>query len=567
MPPPPAPPRSRGGPLLVVAASALATLPVWLTTFPPMVDYPQHLAMAAALRFYGDPARGFAETYGIAWGAPQALFEWLTAGLAWLLPIEIAGKLVVALALAAVGPAALVLVRRLGKPDWYAVLPLAAMFNYAYSWGFVGTLFAYPLFLVGVAAADRLLPQPGGRGRFGAGAWLLLAALTLSFYLVHLQLLLLFAAAVAWLVAVRRPGWRRAAAPLVALLPGVLVVAAVVLLPNLVSPAESFSPYEQSMKAVGARWRSLPLKLSVMPGLVFGSYPGLKELAVAALAAGLGLVVARRRRREPERGKARDRLFRDRFAWLAAALFALYLLLPERFMGYLVAERLAPLAGILALVSLPAPRGRAVVAKALAAALLVVSLGLATAQALAFERDAAGLAGLLRAAAPGRRLAGVVYDPYAEPAGAGPLLLRYPLYTHFPALYQALRGGRVLFSFAELSHSLVRYRPGREWPPDLLARVADRHPRAFSLPRDGPRFDYLLARGERAELPAVLGPGLAAWDVRSAGRWHLLHRRHFVAPSAAPSDWTGPRSSGTLPSSAEAVPPGGGGLYRQWEGR
>jgi hypothetical protein len=514
MPPPPAPPRSRGGTLLVAAASALWTLPVWLTTFPPMVDYPQHLAMAAALRFWGDPARGFAATYRIAWAAPQALFEWLTAGLAWLLPIEVAGKLAVALAIASVGPAALALARRLGRPDWYALLPLAATYNYAYSWGFVGTLFAYPLFLAGLAAADRQLDALGGDRRFGARAWLLLAGLTLAFYLVHLQLLLLFAAAVAWLVLVRRPGWRRALAPLSALLPGVLLVVAVVLLPNLLAPERSFSPYELSMKAVGTRWHSLPLKLLVLPGLIFGSYPGLKELALAALAVAVGVAIATRR------------LSHTRFAWLAGGLCALYLLLPDRLMGYLVAERLAPLAAMLALVALPVLQpGRALVGKALAAGFLVLRLGLATADALAFERDAAGLAGLLRAAEPGRRLAGLVYDPYADRPGEGQLLLRYPVFGHFPALYQALRGGRVLFSFAELSHSVVRYRPGRGPDPELLMRVADRRPRAFSLARDGPRFDYVLARGDWPAVRAALGPGLGGWQVRSAGRWHLLRRQ------------------------------------------
>ena len=477
MPPPPAPPRSRGGTLLVAVASALWILPVWLTTFPPMVDYPQHLAMAAALRFWGDPARGFAATYRVAWAAPQALFEWLTAGLAWLLPIEAAGKLAVALAIAAVGPAALALARRLGRPDWYALLPLTATYNYAYSWGFVGTLFAYPLFLAGLAMADRLLDALGGARRFGARAWLLLAGLTLVFYLVHLQLLLLFAAAVAWLVLIRWPGWRRALGPLSAPLPGVLLVVAVVLLPNLLTPERTFSPYELSMKVVGTRWHALPLKLVVLPGLVFGSPPGMKELALAALALGLGAVFVARRRQEEQVGRKGDRLFAARFAWLAGCLFAFYLLLPERFMGYLVAERLAPLAAMLALVALPAPPPRRTfLLKGVAAGLLVLRLGLATAEALVFERDAAGLAALLRTAEPGRRLAGLVYDPYADPPGEGPTLLRYPVFTHFPALYQALRGGELLFSFAQLSHSVVRYRPGRGPHPD--SRAGRRSPSA-----------------------------------------------------------------------------------------
>jgi hypothetical protein len=312
----------------------------------------------------------------------------------------------------------------------------------------------------------------------------------------------------------------------------VLLVLAVVLLPNLVTLERSFSPYELSMKAVGTRWHAPPLKLLVLPGLIFGSRSGYREGVAAALALALALVLAARRRNGQPAQRRGERFFRARFAWLAAGLFALYLLLPERLMGYLVAERLAPLAAMLALAALPVPPSRAFLAKGLAAALLVFQLGLAAADALAFERDAGGLAGLLRAAEPGRRLAGLVYDPYADLPGDGQPLLRYPVFTHFPALYQALRGGRLLFSFAELSHSVVRYRPGRGPHPELLMRVADRQPHAFSLARDGPRFDYLLARGDWSAVRAALGPGLRGWQVRSAGRWHLLRRSLGAPPEA-----------------------------------
>jgi hypothetical protein len=219
-------------------------------------------------------------------------------------------------------------------------------------------------------------------------------------------------------------------------------------------------------------------------------------------------------------------LDRSRFAAVAAGLFALYLILPERVMGYLVAERLAPLAAMLGVLCLPPPPRRVLSAKALVAALLTLHLGLAVSEAAAFERDAAGIGDLLRAAEPGRSLAGLVYDPYPATASG---LLRYPVYTHFPALYQALRGGRVLFSFAELSHSVVQYRT-RPWPPDLLLRVADRNPRAFSLARDGAHFDYLLARGDWPAIQSTLGPGLTNWELRSSGRWHLLRRTGHAPP-------------------------------------
>src|SRR3954469_16092417 len=92
---------------LPMAASALWVLPLWLVTFPPMVDYPQQLALSAILRWYADPARRFRETYELALWAPHGLFKLLTAGLALVMPINVAGKLVVSAALLAVGAAAL----------------------------------------------------------------------------------------------------------------------------------------------------------------------------------------------------------------------------------------------------------------------------------------------------------------------------------------------------------------------------------------------------------------------------------------------------------------------------
>src|SRR5215831_2659970 len=147
---------------LVLLSSVLFTLPLWLTRFPQMVDYPQHLAMAAIVRFYHDPLRRFFETYTLAWTRPNTLFELLVAALSYVLPIDFAGRLVVALSIAAVGPAALALARRAGRPDWYALVAVACAYNFAYYWGFVGNLIAAPLLLYGIVVVDRVLDRPLG---------------------------------------------------------------------------------------------------------------------------------------------------------------------------------------------------------------------------------------------------------------------------------------------------------------------------------------------------------------------------------------------------------------------
>src|SRR3954453_6776796 len=151
--------------------AALWVLPLWVTPFPPMVDYPQQLTLAAILRWYGDPVRRFRETYELALWAPHGLFKLLVAGLAWVLPINVAGRLVVSLCLLAVGAAALALCRRTGRPAVYALLALTLTYNYAFFWGFVDNLQAYPLTLAGLALADRLFDRP-----FTVRSWLALAA-------------------------------------------------------------------------------------------------------------------------------------------------------------------------------------------------------------------------------------------------------------------------------------------------------------------------------------------------------------------------------------------------------
>ena len=257
---------------LSLALAALWVLPLWVVAFPPMVDYPQQLALAAILRWYSDPARRFRETYELALWTPHGLFKLLAAGLAWAMPIEVAGKLIVSASLLAVGAAALALCRRTGAPGWYALLALALTYNSIFYWGFVDNLLAFPLALAGAALADRLLDGP-----FGARPWLALAATCLLFYTVHLQFLLLFAGAVGWLAICRLPQWnwdlRRFALWLSALVPGVAACGAVMAYGVLRAPVGVISEYERRMRSAPPVRLPLATKLARLPDLLFGPYP------------------------------------------------------------------------------------------------------------------------------------------------------------------------------------------------------------------------------------------------------------------------------------------------------
>jgi hypothetical protein len=296
--------------------SVLWVLPLWAAPFLPMVDYPQQLAAASIVRFYGDPVRRLQEAYQLSLARPHGLFELLVAGLAHLLPIEQAGRLVVALALAAVLPATVALCRRTGRPSWYALLALAVTYGHAFYWGFVDSLLAVPLLLAGFALADGLFDR-----RFGFRSWLALALWGLLFYGTHLQFLLLFAGGVAWLALARKPGFRSWVLQVSSVLPGLALGMGVLGWAHF-HAAEVMTAFQQRLTARPTVFLPPLEALRRIPENLFGSYAGGAQVVLALLLAGVVLLLARR----PE---GEERLFRSRFAVLAAGVGLLCFVLPQ----------------------------------------------------------------------------------------------------------------------------------------------------------------------------------------------------------------------------------------------
>jgi hypothetical protein len=503
------------------AAAALWVLPLWVVAFPPMVDYPQQLALSAILRWYSDPVRRFRETYELALWTPHGLFKLLTAGLAWVVPIEVAGKLVVSASLLAVGAAALALCRRSGAPGWYALLALALTYNSIFYWGFVDNLLALPLALAGAALADRLFEGP-----FGARSWLALAAVCLLFYTVHLQYLLLFAGMVGWLAICRWPGWRRFALWLSAMLPGVAACGAVMAYGVLRTPAGVISEYEQRMRSAPPMRLSLGIKLARIPDILFGTYPNRTGWVLLGLLMATAVAAILFRDRT---GGGPSWLFRSRFATLAAWVALLYLILPEFRGGYLIAERVAPLAAMLAVVALPALPAPALARRRLVAVLVMAVLAIQLVQTLSaflrFRAESAGLAAVLADTRPGENLAGLIFE---RTSASWPGM---PVYLHTPAYYQVEKGGRILFSFAELFQTSARFRLGKSWD-DLLREWNDWNPQFFNYGRDGDRFRYFLVRGGPRDVLAAFGgdPKRLGLTGKMAGEWWLFERTSPGSP-------------------------------------
>ena len=117
--------------LILLAASILATIPVWIPTFPPMTDLPQHGAQIALLREMLHPQQfAFAGDFDINWFTPYLFGYMLAYVLVPLIGIVAAIKTVVSLALVALPLSTALIMRETGTDRRWALLAIPAMYGF-----------------------------------------------------------------------------------------------------------------------------------------------------------------------------------------------------------------------------------------------------------------------------------------------------------------------------------------------------------------------------------------------------------------------------------------------------
>src|SRR5437660_6871955 len=98
---------------LLVAIGILLVLPVWIVRYPPLVDYPNHLARYFILAHLKDPNLHLAELYESKWGPyPYVALDLLGVALQRLMPIYVVGKVILSLCLVGVPIAAFFFLRQ-----------------------------------------------------------------------------------------------------------------------------------------------------------------------------------------------------------------------------------------------------------------------------------------------------------------------------------------------------------------------------------------------------------------------------------------------------------------------
>ncbi len=172
-------PQPRTRTLLLIFLGVLLVLPFWVVRYPPLVDYPNHLARAYILAHPEDPV--LARFYEPAWGPyPYLATDLIMVALQGLFDVETAGRILLSLLAIAVPLAAWWFVRE-ANPDnqALALFGLLAAHNTHFLSGFLNSQLAMALCFAAVALWLRWLRRPSW------GVWIGLLLTVQALYFSH----------------------------------------------------------------------------------------------------------------------------------------------------------------------------------------------------------------------------------------------------------------------------------------------------------------------------------------------------------------------------------------------
>ena len=494
--------------------SVACVWPLFYVRYAPIQDLPQHLAAIRVLHDFDDPRFGFTRFFELHLGRTQYLAYYVAADvLAFVFPLELANKLLIAAALIATPYAARGLLSALGKDGRLALLLFPLAYNAHLILGFLNFIAAIPLSLLGVAWAVQQ------RRRFSRARAFGLAVLCVVCFYTHVVPFALMAVGVALVSLARDP--RVSARGLLPLLPS--AVAALVWMQA--SPAGQATwtaargaergPRPEFIPAALA-WREAPRWLTD----VLSGDADLRLLYAWAALCVLACLLALGQRVLPrtaarEDAAAPDALARNlswRLALLPALCVALYFAMPTSYDWiWPIAQRFPLLAAVWLVIALPRFRfGK----NALCALTIVVScasfhfVGKAFA---AFEREeVADFDQALSVLPQGARVVGLIFDRGSRNVAFSPFI-------HYVAYYQARKGGAVMFTFADFPQSPFGFRPDDrpprvpprwEWMPERVRPRADLGFYDFALVRGGPGP---IARRGSGFVPIYRGARWSVW--------------------------------------------------------
>ncbi len=483
-------------------------LPVLLFAYLPMIDLPQHLAIASILQHLGEPRYGFAAYYTSQLNTLYILPCLLTLGLAKLMPLKKALHVVVFLSVVLYPLGVAFILRQRRRPWPLSLLALPLVYNNLFFWGFFNFNLAIGLsfFCIGLLLASR--PT---RATDVALALLLVA---ISFCHVYG---LLFVAGFAVLLLLFSDGAGRRV--LLRRLPAIL--------PALVLGAVWTKDLHAARHLGGYKWLPLWVQLKLLPRHIFGGYQDSTELALLLLLlltfallsyASFPATVARWRRLEaPERA----------FYAYAALNLVLYFVLP---LSTPTAKMLSVRHALLAASLLPlCLRSQEYLETRLSRTLCGVLAGAVILNSWAhlwlFAKEARPFDRVIAALPERPKLLALNLDPY------GGIMANHP-YCPYAAYIQAERGGLLAETFPRVFWNVPASFRSDVVVPETPFNFG-LQPELYSYPGFGYYYDYVLVRGRPGRrIPAA--PQFPYELMLADGPWQVYRR---AAPAATTGFW------------------------------
>ena len=320
---------------LIALIAILLLLPVWIVRYPPLVDYPNHLARYYILAHLQDPNLHLSQFYASRWQAsPYVAVDVLAVFLQKLLPIDIVGRLILSISLLSVPLACYVFLREIDHDSRYlAAWALVISYGPIFLGGGVNDILATALCFWLVALCLKYLAKPDWK------LWLGLLILATLLYFTHLFGFAMGAMIVFTYCVLTRQTVRRLFAATSIFVPGVVIYLLAFFRGTSYSLNEAHPTYRYHVGIVD--------KLISLSNPFRGYGPKSTTLVLIALISCLIVAVWR------------NRDFRLNHVWLrvTVAMFVVYLLLPSGF--HLLEWRILPILFILSLsVAKVGPRAR-----------------------------------------------------------------------------------------------------------------------------------------------------------------------------------------------------------------
>lgn len=485
---------------LFLLACLLPAIPFLATTYPPMVDIPQHAAQIAALREYFSGNQKFLELYELNLLSPY----WLGYGISWLLSyicsIPLAIKLTLSIIFVAFPYACALLREQIQAPRQIDWIFLPIMFGFAYNWGFLNFLAAMPVGILFLRSTLRYRSAPSKKGAIFLSLWV-------TFLFISHVLATAF----------------------------LCIVAALLLYKNndtLWSWIKRFSPLTVSIP-LGATWllivsqevqtqQSGPWGLGIYRTYIFipdllSLTPTIPHTLLSIATCSLPLILG-------------GRLTKDRGLILPFLFYTAWMILgPNYLLGnFFTYNRFNVLGFPLFLLMFDFTKARepSATTKSISSIIPMFFAGstltIITLKNIDFNDEVTNYREIQKRIPQNMRVASLMLDRQS-------VLFDTPVYLHFPSWYQAENHGIVDFSFSSFFPQLIRYKA--EHIPKVNANFVW-HPETFDWKEhDGESYDYIITRSPYDTRAPLLKINSELRLIESKPPWQLYKTRKYQPKS------------------------------------